>query len=180
MKRLRMAAKAAFHKRILHDSRGAAMVEFAILAVLFIGMLIAVLDTGIMYFVGGSLDSNVRVTSRLIRTGQASDLGVTGAQFKAKICDGLGGIANCASNLHVDVAVISRFEDADLASPVTAAGTIRTKEYFDIGSAGDIMVVRASLPWTPSFNVLSYAHAHLADGRTLLNSTAIFRIEPYN
>ena len=76
MKRLRMAAKAAFHKRILHDSRGAAMVEFAILAVLFIGMLIAVVDTGIMYFVGGLftfmtspvLSTRTGIRARIFRT----------------------------------------------------------------------------------------------------------------
>jgi len=149
------------------------------LFVLFMGILAAVLDTAIMYFAAAGLDASVRNASRLIRTGQAQTSGMTAETFKKKICSGVAGAFYCERELYVRVSVISAFADADLSTPIVG-GRLSTTSAYNLGNAGDIVVVQAYLPWDPMFNVLAYATPKLSDGRTIIASTAAFRNEPFN
>jgi Flp pilus assembly protein TadG len=154
-------------------------VEFAMLFVLFMGILAATLDTAIMYFVAAGLDASVRNASRLVRTGQAQTSGMTTAAFKTRICAGVAGAFNCEKELYVRVSVVSAFADVDLSEPIVD-GHLSTTTVYDLGNAGDVVVVQAYLPWDPMFNVLAYATPKLSGGRTLIASAAVFRNEPFN
>jgi Flp pilus assembly protein TadG len=154
-------------------------VEFALLLVLFLGVLAATLDTAIMYFAAAGLDASVRSASRLIRTGQVQTSGMTAAAFKSRICSGVAGAFYCEKELYVRVSVVSAFADVDLSTPITG-GKLSATSVYNPGNAGDIVVVQAYLPWDPIFNDLAYATPVLSDGRTLIASAAVFRNEPFN
>lgn len=57
--------------------RASAAIEFAIVAPIFIGLLISVLETGIFFFAQNTLQAAAVQAGRLILTGQAQSSGLT-------------------------------------------------------------------------------------------------------
>ena len=161
------------------DRRGGVAVEFALLATIFFALVGAILGTALMYFTQAALEKSVRDAARLIRTGQAQGQSLTAAAVKAKICAGINDLYSCSSNLYVSVSVASSFGSADTSLPVTN-GVLNSSPAFDMGNAGDIVVLRAYLPWTPFLNPYGYANIRLANGDTLLGASAVFKNEPYS
>jgi len=161
------------------DRRGGVAVEFALLATVFFALVGAILGTALMYFTQAALEKSVRDAARLIRTGQAQGQSLTLATVKAKICAGVDNLYDCSSKLYVSVEVASSFANADTGLPVSN-GVLDTSSDFDMGNAGDIVVLRAYLPWTPFLNPYGYANVRLANGDTLLGASAVFKNEPYS
>jgi len=161
------------------DRRGGVAVEFALLATVFFGLVGAILGTALMYFTQAALEKSVRDAARLIRTGQAQGQSLTVSAVKTKICAGINNLYSCSANLYVSVQVASSFANADTTLPVTN-GVLNTSPGFDMGNAGDIVVLRAYLPWTPFLNPYGYANVRLSNGDTLLGASAVFKNEPYS
>lgn len=161
------------------DRRGGVAVEFALLATVFFGLVGAILGSALMYFTQAALEKSVRDAARLIRTGQAQGQSLSVATVKAKICAGIDDLYDCSSKLYVSVEVAASFANANTSLPVTN-GALNTSSSFDMGNAGDIVVLRAYLPWTPFLNPYGYANVRLSNGDTLLGASAVFKNEPYS
>ncbi len=161
------------------DRRGGVAVEFALLATVFFALVGAILGTALMYFTQAALEKSVRDAARLIRTGQAQGESLTLSAIKARICAGIDDLYDCNGNLYVSVSVASSFANADTSLPVTK-GVLNSSSTFDMGNAGDIVVLRAYLPWTPFLNPYGYANVRLSNGDTLLGASAVFKNEPYS
>ena len=69
--RLSRSALGRCLRRFARRQDGAAAVEFAFIAVPFLALLFAILETALVFFAGQSLESAVADTGRLIMTGQA-------------------------------------------------------------------------------------------------------------
>lgn len=79
-----------------HD--GAAVVEFAIVAPAFIGLVLAILYTAMIFLAQQMLETTAQSASRLLLTGSAQtmkmangDVGMTASDFKNAICNGATG-----------------------------------------------------------------------------------------
>ena len=68
--------------RFIRQRDGATVVEFGLVALPFLGLLFAILQTALVFFAGQVLQTAVTNASRLIMTGQAQTGGYTAASFQ--------------------------------------------------------------------------------------------------
>ena len=105
-------------KSLARDTRGATMIEFAILAPIFFAILAAILQTSVQYFAAQVLESGVYDASRTIRVGQAQREGWTIADYKKNVCNRLYGLFGDCADMHVSVQPINDFQSADYSVPL--------------------------------------------------------------
>src|SRR5471032_2864150 len=74
-------------RRFVRRENGATAVEFALVATPFIALLIAILETALVFFAQQVLQTATTQTSRLIMTGQAQTQNLTAAQFQQAVCN---------------------------------------------------------------------------------------------
>ena len=168
-------------------------VEFGFVAVPFLVLLMALLEIGLVFFGNITLEHAVAQASRLIRTGQAQDRGLTATSFKTEVCKHVSGLFDCEKGLKVDVQRFDSFTSVpqNLSDPLDGNKELRDDFGYNPGAAGDIVVVRAFYEWglTSVFsNFYVYAFgpdsysglSNMAGGNRLLVGTAAFRNEPFN
>jgi Flp pilus assembly pilin Flp len=167
-------------RRFGADERGATAVEFGIVAVPFIALMMAIIETALVFFAGQFLETSVSQAGRLIRTGQAQQQGLTAATFKTLICGEISDLFDCEGGLYVDVKRYPTFADIDLGKPVDVNGVFKPDAFdYDAGHGGDIVVVRAFYEWPTFVNKLGNDMGDLANGKHLLAATTAFRNEPF-
>jgi Flp pilus assembly protein TadG len=142
-------------------------------------VLFAIIEGGIVFFTTATLDNAVNDVGRLIRTGQAQTANMTTTQLVQTICGEVVFVSNCTTNLKLDVRTYSSFSSVAFPTPVDSNGNLVTTLQFNMGSAGDIVLVRAFYVW----NVLSPLPTGLANNTgssRLIQSSVAFRNEPYS
>jgi Flp pilus assembly protein TadG len=179
--------------RLRGDRRGSTIIEFAFVLGPFIALILAILQTAMIFFANQVLDTATQSVSRLVLTGAAqqngqSVAGLTKAEFKDAACTRLRAGAKFfdCSNLTVDVTRIgsnnASFATADMAAPTITYGgggapTMRSN--YETGDKGDIIMIRLTYPWNvvgaPGLNMAS-----MQNGQFLLMSTILTRTEPYS
>ena len=184
--------------RLRRDAdRGAAGLEFALLAPVFFTLLLGIMEVGVMFYAQNNLEFATQMTARLIRTGAAqgtsyataskcSGSNVSGSYtssqqwFSDQVCCGISGMMNC-NNLQVDVeSYSSGFSSAGYSNPLTAQGTIAAgNNNYSPGNPCDVVLVRAFYTWPVVTPVLSAFLVNMANNNHLLVATAAFRNEPY-
>ncbi|MGY4375343.1 Flp pilus assembly protein TadG [Bradyrhizobium sp. i1.3.6] len=98
------------------DSRGATAVEFALVAAPFLALIIALIQTFLVFFAQQMLETVVRQSARLVMTGQVQSAQMNQAVFKQKVCDQIVILFNC-SGLMVDMQVATSWSSANTATP---------------------------------------------------------------
>jgi len=93
------------------------------------------------------------------------------------------GLFNC-ENLFISKAVLTKYEGATTDMPIDGSGAFDASGLsWDYACGGQIVQVRAFYEWPSYANILGSSIANgasgLANGNILLNSTAVFRTEPY-
>ena len=83
--------------------RGSAAIEFGIIAPVFFILLMGIIENGVIFFAGSTLQYATDEAARWVRTGQASTAGTTQAQFRTLICNNIAPLLACDSNLQVDL-----------------------------------------------------------------------------
>jgi Flp pilus assembly protein TadG len=166
--------------RCRDDMRGVAAVEFGLLALPFIALIFAILETALLYFASQTLETAVYNSARLIRTGQAQQQGMSSATFKQTICDQVGVMFDCANGLWLDVETYPDFASISLTPPLDQTGNLNTANFkFNMGSGSNIVVVHAYYEWPTFSKLLGLNYSNLADGNHLLAATAAFKNEPF-
>jgi Flp pilus assembly protein TadG len=168
--------------------RGAAAVEFAIIAVPFIALLLAILQTAIVLFAAQALESATETAARQIMTGQAQSANLTVSQFRNLICPTTsGGTSNTTlpklidcSKLIIDVRVANNFSSADTSKTVF---TTPSQAQFNPGGPSTINVVRVMYQLPSYLSILGgTSNIFGVSGGTTKNvilATAVFQTEPY-
>ncbi|WP_245524306.1 TadE/TadG family type IV pilus assembly protein [Methylobacterium nonmethylotrophicum] len=177
-------------------SGGATAVEFGLIAMPFLCLVAAIIETALAFFAGQVLDNAVSNAARQLYTGQfqtarssdpAPPAGTTAQQvalqkFKDAVCNGRVTIFAC-SDIKVDVLTLSDGTDYTPQSPVdsgtkawrTSPTTFGT-QYQNPGS-NQIVIVQAAVEFPVFFSFLN--PNTLANGKRVLQSTVAFRTEPY-
>ena len=173
-------------KNLARDKSGAAAVEFAMIAPLFLALLFSILEAGYFFFVSSTVDQAAARAARLIRTGQAQSTTspISREDFFNEICNVVGALGDCSKQLTVDVTRYSDFAAlaADLTAPVCrdADDTAVNAIPYNVGAQREIVRVRICFLHR-SFNPgLGLNLAQAADGSRKLISVTIFRNEPFN
>lgn len=188
----RVAAPASGRWRsFVRDESAVTVIEFAILALPFFSLIVAIMETAVILLAGQILDSAVQDTSRIIRTGRA--LTYDADDFREVLCGRLYGMFDCTSGenerLRINVSTIGTFAaSSPMPSPVQT-GTdcvdnecawIMTDDY-DGGTAGDndVVMVRAYYRWPTLINFPGFNFSNLPDGSRLMGAVRIFMNEPF-
>lgn len=161
----------------LRARRGMAAVEFALIATPFFGLLIAILETGIVFFAQEMLQTATTNAGRLIMTGQAQTQSLSATQFKNDVC-AQATLLDCA-RVSVNVQTFSTFSAMTQQNPVNNGKIDSTKLNFVMGGPGDIVLVQVFYDWPLVTGPLNFDLSNLGNGDRLLVATAVFRNEPY-
>lgn len=166
-------------RRFVCDAGGSVAIEFALTAIPFFILLFAIFEAGMVFFASSTLEQALNDTARTIRTGQAQTAGKTVAQMKTDICNKVALLSNCTTKLQLDVRVYSSFSGVAYPTVTNASGAVDpTKLAFNMGSAGDIVLIRAFYIW----NIMSPFTTGLSNntsGTRLIQTSVAFRNEPY-
>lgn len=166
-------------RRFKGSSDGATAVEFGIVALPFLGLLIAIFETTLIFFTQSALESGVANAGRMIRTGQVQAQGISEETFKTLVCNSLAGYLSCSENLSVDVRSFSDFASVALPDAVDDDGNLVENFTYSTGASSEVVVVRAFYVWdmmTPDhFTGLS----NMNGGNRLIAAASAFRNEPF-
>jgi Flp pilus assembly protein TadG len=189
MRRLLAPAIARAHG-FTRDDRGVTMVEFAILALPFFTIILAILQTALVFLAQQVLDSALEDASRLVRTGQAGS-GTTyasTADLRSYMCGYTFGLMNC-DDILLKVEKIDSFDDVEL-NPVVQDCTnkdpskplckwVPATPPYETGSKRTIEQVSAYYRY-PLVIVLPYFNIkNQPDNYRLISAIRVFRNEPF-
>ena len=169
-------------RKLQHDTRGATMVEFAIVVIPFFAVLLASLTTSLVYFAQECLETTAEASARIIMTGEAQKAAMSQSQYQTKVCASLPAFMKC-SNLYIDVQRYSSFSGANTTPPTftfDANGKVTNSFSYTLGNAGDIVVVKLMYLWPiPAVNI-GYDLSTTRNGQRLMLATAIAKTELYS
>lgn len=166
-------------RRFIRHEKGAAAVEFALVAVPFLALLFAILETALVFFAGQTLEAAAADAGRLIMTGQAQTAGFSKDDFKTQVCNRIYGLFDCAGGVTVNVTSFSNFASASTAAPLTDGQLDPTKAAYSPGNPGCIVVVQLYYLWPITVSLLGSNLANQNGSKRLLVATSVFRNEPY-
>jgi Flp pilus assembly protein TadG len=164
--------------RFIRQRDGATVVEFGLVALPFLGLLFAILQTALVFFAGQVLQTAVTNASRLIMTGQAQTGGYTAASFQNAVCAQIVALINCGG-IYVNVQTYSSFASVSTTPPVTNGQLNTNNLLFQAGGPGDVVVVQAYYQWPIDVSLLGNNLSNLTGNNMLLVATAVFQNEPY-
>jgi len=180
--RIRALARALCSaKRCARCNSGASAVEFALIAAPFLALLVAILQTAVVFFAGRVLDETTEQASRYILTGQAQTSGMTQSQFATFVCQKSSSLFNC-NNFMINVQNYNSFASANTATPTLtfdSSGAVTNQWAWSPGSAGDIVIVQVMYQWPIILGPLGFNLSNLSNGNRLLVSTVALKTEPY-
>jgi Flp pilus assembly protein TadG len=176
--------------RFARHQEGVAAVEFAFIAVPFLALLFAILETALVFFAGQTLEATVADSARLIMTGQAQSTnyatglpdanGFSQGDFKSAVCARVYGLFDCQNKMYVDVRTYSAFSSINTAPPVTNGQFVSANLQYTPGDVGNIVVVTLYYEWPIAVSLLDANLANLNGSNRLLVATSVFRVEPYH
>jgi len=156
---------------------GAAAIEFALLAVPFLMLLFAIIETMVVFAVSISLEAGASAASRLVRTGQAQQAEMTREDMRNEVCSVI--FMGCDDRMQLEVRRFTQFSDVDFASPFDAEGDLQTELPFEPGEPGDIVLVRVFYLWDIVTPMIGPLLSNTSTNDRLLTANAAFRNEPF-
>lgn len=179
-------------RRLPGDRRGATAVEFGLISLPFLSLLAAMVQTALMIWAQQNLDNNLQLTVRTLFTGQfqAANSGTSDATtLLAALKKGMCGtdaaptatVFDCSA-VKIDVTLGTKFASSTPTSPISSG----TKDWapgfgthYSCAAPGAIVIATAAVKFPVFFGALTAAFSDFNDGSKLLQSTAVFRTEPY-
>lgn len=168
-------------RRLTDDTRAAAVIEFALIATPLAALMVAELQTSLVFFAQQNLETTAEKSVRTLVTGEAQQNGMTSAQFKTLVCSKLPFFMKC-SNVLIDVQSVSSFNSASTSSPTLtfdSGGNVTNSFSYSPGGAGSINVVKVMYIWKVQAGPLGFDLSTMSSNRRLLIATAVFKTEPY-
>lgn len=168
-------------RRLRRDEDGSAAIEFGIVALPFFMLLLAIMETALVFLAGQTLETAVADSARLIMTGQAQSQGFDKDKFKAEVCKRIYALFDCANGIHVNVKKFPSFSAVNLPSPIDPdTGEFTPANFgYDQGGAGDIVAVQIFYEWPVYLSLYGFNLADLPNNKRLLAATVAFRNEPF-
>jgi len=179
-KRVRKIPRLVRNRSFLGSEEGATAVEFALVATPFLALLVAIIQTIVVFFAQRVLDQVVSEASRTIQTGQAQASSLTQAQFTSWVCQKTTILFTCGSFM-VNVQNYDAFGSASMATPTLtfdSGGNVTNTWNYQFGNPGDVVVVQVMYQWPLVLGPLGFTLANLSNGNRLLVSSNVFKREP--
>lgn len=164
-----------------HDTRGATAIEFAFVATPLAALMVAILQTSLVFFAQQTLETTVEKSVRKLITGQAQKASMTSTQFRTELCSKLPSFMRCA-NVHIDVQSAANFASVATVAPTITFdnnGNVTNSFVYTPGGPGSINIVRVMYAWDVQSGPLGFDLATMSNKKRLLYATAVFKTEPY-
>ncbi len=176
-RRVKRVIAAMSPRRLLHREDGTAAIEFALVAAPFLALMFAILETGLVFFAGQTLETVAANSARLILTGQSQSMSQT--TFNTNVCAKVVAMFDC-NLIMLDVKTYSNFSGASTSLPVDSNGNVQSGGFtFQQGGPGDIVVMRLMYPWPVWMSLLGFSLSNMSGSKRLLMATVAFRNEPF-
>jgi len=168
-------------ERLRKDARsGSAIIEFAMLAPIFLLLLFSIMEIGILFFAQSTLQHSTEIVGRLIRTGQVQGQNLSQAQVRQIVCNNAAPLIPCDSNLYVDVEAFTNFNTVVFSPPLDGQGHMNPLNNFQPGAPCNVVLVRVFYAWRVLTPGLTPFLDSMAGDRHLIYTAAAFRNEPYS
>ncbi|MCW2282344.1 Flp pilus assembly protein TadG [Rhodoblastus acidophilus] len=168
-------------RRLPAAREGSTAVEFALIALPFIALMVAIFEVAMVFLAQHELETAVEKTSRSLLTGQTQTANPTQAQFVSSICGYLPAFFTC-SKIMVDLQPAASFAAANTSAPTLtydASGNVSNTWQFNMGASGNIMVLRVMYQFPVLPDIMGLKLAKLGNGSRLLMASAVFQTESY-
>ncbi len=175
-------------RRFSRDTGGATAIEFAALAVPFVALLFAILETCISFGGQQLLANAADDVARQMRTGQLRQADIIDGKLKQKICDRIVILASgsCNDNLWVDLQTKNTFaEIAAIKIQYKSDGDFKTDGFkAELGPAMSKNVLRVFYKWPLMIDYVSdIISTRLSNTKTrhgLHFAEVVWQNEPFN
>lgn len=165
-------------RRFSKDQDGVTAIEFAMLAMPFFALLMAIVETSLLFFAGQVLESSVDDVGRKIRTGQL-DQTMTEDQLRNEICDSAAVLFDC-DGLLIDMQVVATYDELG-DSPKPEDGELDSSDFkFEAAGPKQIVMLTVVAEWPVFTNYLQQYLSDLTNGNAVLTGIAAFKTEPYS
>jgi Flp pilus assembly protein TadG len=176
-----------FFRRLLDASRrsaaefarredGGPASEFAIVAPIFIVLILATAQCAVIYIANSYLETAAEAAARQVLTNQTSNLTV--AQFKSAVCADMPAMFNCSSVMVGLQPATSETSISTVAPTFNASGALANTLPYTQPGPGQIGVLQILYQWPVIGLPLGWNFANLGNGTYLMMSTQVFMVEP--
>jgi len=161
-------------------NKASAAIEFAVIAPVFFLLLMGIIENGVLYFAGSTLQYATDNAARYVRTGQAQSANMTQAQFRTRICNDIAPLLACDTNLQIDLQAFSGYSGASFGTATDSSGNLKSSlNNYQPGVACNVVLLRSFYTWRVLTPVLSTFLTNMKTGYHLIAATAAFRNEPF-
>jgi len=187
--------------RFARNKRGAAALEFAMIALPLFTMIFAVMELALVFLISISLEDAASTMAREIRVGTITPPGVGATSstaaapnlttFKQDLCGYILLVPSttCTNQIQVDVQPFSNFTTATLPSPISGQTFSSSGLCYGSGTPGQVVLMRVYYLWpllTPFLlngleNVTTYTNSTGGSGTgrwAAVSATEVFVNEP--
>ena len=168
-------------RKLAGDETGSPAVEFALVFPIFIAVVLATLQAGAIFLAKAFFELGAEQAARVVLTNQTGSL--TAAQFKTEICNQLTALFNCGQ-VTIELRPLSAGVTnlSALLPTFDSHGNLVGTPTVDVGAnaaaAGTDMLLVVMYPWPVYGGPLGLNFANLGNGKMLMTSTQVFRVEP--
>jgi len=187
--------------RFARNTRGAAAIEFAMIALPLFTMIFAVMELALVFLISISLEDAAATMAREIRVGTITPPGIAAtstttaapnlATFKQDLCNYilLAPVTTCTNQIQVDVQPFSNFSSTTLPNPISGQTFSSSSLCYGSGTPGEVVLMRVYYLWpllTPFLlngleNVTTYTNTSGTSGTgrwAAVSATEVFVNEP--
>lgn len=193
----RPISRSAIFRRFGRNDRGAAAVEFAIVAIPFFMFIFCLMGCSLYFFVVSALEKGTDDASRLIRTGEAVTAKMTVGGFRDKICAGAGQWIDCTkvqvwTQPFDDWSKIGNNGDSSIGGNGVHNCLGQNETVLDnsanygkliavqAGTASSVVIVTVCYPWDFASKVPFLHFLTMQNGSMMMQTSTAFRTEPYS
>jgi Flp pilus assembly protein TadG len=168
-------------RKLAGDEAGSPAVEFALVFPIFIGVVLATLQAGSIFLAKAYFESGAEAAARVVLTNQTSSL--TAAQFQTEICNQLTALFTCGQvTVELEPMPAGTTTLSALLPTFDSHGNVVGTPAVDVGAnagaAGTDMLLVVMYPWPVYGGPLGLNFSNMGNGKMLMTSTQVFRIEP--
>jgi Flp pilus assembly protein TadG len=168
-------------RKLRGDESGSPAVEFALVFPIFLAVVLATLQAGTIFLIKAYFESGAETAARIVLTNQSESL--TAAQFKTEICNQLTSLFNCGQlTVELEPMPAGTTNVSALLPTFDSNGNLVGTPPVDVGAnaaaAGTDMLLVVMYPWPVYGGPLGLNFSNLGNGKMLMTSTQVFRVEP--
>lgn len=164
-------------RRLVKDRSGVAAMEFILVAPVFFFLIFAIVETSLLFFTATVMNGEVSSAARAIRTGNLQREDDPEDAFYEALCSNLDNVLDC-DKVIVDIRTYESFDDMAFDEFVDEEGEADGNQ-FDIGNAGDVVLVRIAYKYQIITPFLAEFLAPPNKDTLMLHAAAAFQNEPF-